>query len=228
MILSFFENLLDKDKSETVEKLIAHSSPRREFFLMITFSMMMATFGLLMNNIPALIGSMLVSPTLYPALSISMGLTMRDLKLTFRSIMTLVKASLLGVLVSLLITVFYVTYFGTYNILEVEPVISKVTAAHLMIAVVAGLAASFSLVKSRLNDSLPGTAIAVSLIPPLAGTGIGIAEKKWELVLGTLSMFGINILGIVVSGTIVFILMNFYLKRNVAASALKEEDQENR
>jgi uncharacterized membrane protein len=56
---------------------------------------------------------------------------------------------------------------------------------------------------------LPGVAIAISLVPPLANVGILIALHRWQLATGSLLLFVTNYLAIVLTGTFMFALMGF-------------------
>ncbi|HCC22362.1 TPA: hypothetical protein DEP86_03075 [Candidatus Uhrbacteria bacterium] len=52
---------------------------------MITLSVIMATFGLLVGSASIIIGSMLIAPLLSPILGFSMGIVMADRALISRS-----------------------------------------------------------------------------------------------------------------------------------------------
>jgi uncharacterized membrane protein len=79
------------------------------------------------------------------------------------------------------------------------------TAPHLldlMAALMTGLAGAFALARKDVSDTLPGVAIAVSLVPPLANAGILFAA-------------GTNYVAILLTGALVFAVMGF---RQVALS----------
>jgi uncharacterized membrane protein len=52
------------------------------------------------------------------------------------------------------------------------------------VALAAGFAGAYSLVNPKINAALAGVAIAVSLVPPLAATGICLALARYDLALG--------------------------------------------
>jgi uncharacterized membrane protein len=97
---------------------------------------------------------------------------------------------------------------------------------YMCVAIVAGLAASFASVKPQLGETLPGIAISVAIIPPLAVIGIGLAKLSWPVISGSLLLFIINIIGIIFASMITFSMMNFYVKRKMIRKAIKEEEQE--
>ena len=222
MFLSVFNNLSEKDKSNAVENLIENSTPSKDFFLMIILSILMATFGLLINSSAVIIGSMLIAPMLYPVLSLALGITLSDPKLIYRSFYTVIKSLVFGISGAAIIAVFFSN--NEYDITNEIVARIQPSLAYAGIAVIAGLAASFAVVKPKISDSFPGIAISVALIPPLAVTGIGIARFDWGIISGSFVLFLINIAGIVFSSMIVFSLMNLYLKRKVAETTIAKED----
>jgi uncharacterized hydrophobic protein (TIGR00271 family) len=149
---------------------------------------------------------------------------MSDFKLISRSSYTLIKYVAFGVFASALVTMFF----------SASPEVSasqdllmniKPSLIYAIIAVVAGIAASFSLVNPRLNDMLPGVAISVALIPPLAATGIGIARFNWSIISNSFVLFVVNFVGIISASMMVFSLMNLYVKRKVAQLEIIKEDK---
>jgi uncharacterized hydrophobic protein (TIGR00271 family) len=223
MALVLFNNLTSKDKNDAVERLISASSPRQDYFLMIVLSVLTATFGLHLNNSAIIIGSMLIAPMLYSILSLSLGITMSDYKLISRSTLTLAKSIGYGIGSAIVATWLFSSQFQTLTpeiLSRAEPSLTIV-----MVAIIAGLAGSFALVKPQLNETLPGIAISVALIPPLAVIGIGIAEFNWQLVHGSLLLFIVNTIGVIFASMITFSLMNFYVKREKAQEVIKKEDK---
>jgi uncharacterized hydrophobic protein (TIGR00271 family) len=225
MSISLFDNLSEEDKSQAVERLISNSTPSTDFFLMVILSVLMATFGLLLNSSAVVIGSMLVAPILFPILSLGLGITMSDKLLISRSLSTILKSMLIGIISAMLATLFFASK-NSAVISEEIMARTEPSLAYAVIAIIAGFAASFALVKPRLNETLPGIAISVALIPSLAVVGIGIALLRWDIISSSLMLFTVNAFGIIFISTINFSLMNFYVKRKVADKVIKQEAQE--
>lgn len=221
-----FENVLEKDKNRTIELLIDHSSPRQEFFLMVILAVSMAAFGLLLNSTIVLIGSMLIAPMLYSVLSISLGLVLSDELLIIRSIRAIVKSVILSIFASFLIGAFFPIH--PKILLEISQTIANQNLLFMsaIVASIAGFAATYSLVKPRLNEALPGVAISTSLIPPLAAIGIGFSTFNWKVVSGALLLFIINVVGITLSSLIVFSILDFYTKKKIVERAVIKDEKE--
>ncbi len=224
MPLTIFHNLTEHNKSIAVRDLIAHSSPRQDFFLMIILSILMASLGVLIDNITVVIGSMLIAPILYPIMSLALGVVLSDKKVISRSFLTVAKSIIIGLIAAALVTVFTdpLTDINSQTIIqEMRP-----SLAYVAIAILAGLAASFAVTKPQMNATLPGIAISVALIPPLVVTGIGIARLEWTTVVNASTLLLINIVGIIFAGVIIFSLMNLYIKREIVEKAIKKDEKE--
>ncbi len=97
MPTTLFTSMSEKNKNDAIRKLIDESTPHDHFFVMTVLSVLMATFGLLINSITVIIGSMLIAPLLSPMLGISLGVVMADGKLMYRSLWTIAKAVALAI-----------------------------------------------------------------------------------------------------------------------------------
>lgn len=220
--ISHFRVISEEDKTRAIKKLVADSTPSFDFFFMAALSILMATFGMLLNSAAIVIGSMLIAPLLHPVLSLTLGISLSDYRLIGRSLYTLLKSIVIGVSGAVVATLF----FSQGNYLTSE-VIAR-TEPHLLffvVAIVSGIAVSYALVKPELSETLPGVAVSVALMPPLSVVGIGIAKVDWDVVAGASVLFLINVIGIVFASMISFSLMNVSGKQKVAENAIKKEDQ---
>jgi len=222
MPIVIFNNFTNRDKVNAVDRLISGGTPSQDFFFMVVLSILTATFGLLLNNSAIIIGSMLIAPILYPILSLSLGITMSDPLLISRSFWTLMKSYALSITAANIATLMFSSELSRVTeeiVLRAHP-----SLASVVVAIIVGFAASFALVKPQLNETLPGIAISVSLIPPMAVTGIGIARFDWALVSGSFLLFLVNIIGVIFASMITFSLMNFYGQRKDVDETIKKED----
>lgn len=213
----------ESDKSQAVKRLIEASTPDFDFFFLVILSVLMATFGMLENSAAVVIGSMLIAPVLFPILSLSASVVMSDYTLIQRAGMTLLKALILGVAAATVATLF----LGSGQELTSEVLMrTQPTLVSIAIAIVAGFAVAYTMVKPTLNETFPGIAVAVALIPPLAAIGVGLASFNWSVVAGASVFLLVNVIGIVFASMLVFSLMNLYVKREVAARAADKADKE--
>ncbi|MFT5280912.1 MAG: putative hydrophobic protein (TIGR00271 family) [Flavobacteriaceae bacterium] len=222
---TLFHSVTKEDKKTAIEKLVSDSTPSSDFFAMMICSVLIATLGLLTDSVAIVIGSMLIAPLLYPVLSIGMGIVMADHALIVRSVKTLLKASVFAIVAGALLTLLFSNfYLGVTGELQARTLASLPSIA---IAIIAGFAASLAFVKPKLNEMLPGVAIAIALVPPLATIGVGLARLNFSLVTGALLLFVVNVVGIVLASMVVFSLMNFYPEKKETDKIIKEADAEN-
>ena len=63
------------------------------------------------------------------------------------------------------------------------------TIVDLVAAAATGLAGAFAVARRDIGDILPGVAIAISLVPPLAVVGVTAVDGDWDGALGALLLF---------------------------------------
>ncbi|MAZ56712.1 hypothetical protein CL653_02895 [bacterium] len=224
IFLARFQAIDDKDKAAVVRKLMRNSTPDFTFFYITSLAVLMATFGLLLNSAAIVIGSMLIAPVLYPILGIALGLVMSNSNIIGRSFITLVKSFALAVGLSALATVF----FAEEGVLVTSEVLLRTepNLIHFMVAAVAGSAVAYILGRSEWSETLPGIAISVALLPPLAAIGVGIAALDLNVITGATVMLLVNLAGILFAAMITFSMMNLHDKIRIAESTIKQADKQ--
>ncbi|MFT7328331.1 MAG: putative hydrophobic protein (TIGR00271 family) [Crocinitomicaceae bacterium] len=227
---SLFADIDEKNKTEAINSLIKDSTAKPSFFFLVIMSVLMSSFGLLINNPSVIIGSMLIAPILSPILSMALGITLGDNKLISRSIITLSRSLVYSIGLSALTTWLLWSVIGGQELKGVlnPEILSRIepNIVYLFIAIVAGLATAYARVKPELNEALPGIAIAVALVPPIATIGIGIAFLRLDIISGALSLFILNAIGIIVAAMFMFSVMNIYSKKKVVQKSIKEVEKE--
>jgi uncharacterized membrane protein len=75
----------------------------------------------------------------------------------------------------------------------------------LLAALATGVVGAFALVRSDVSDTLPGVAIAISLVPPLAVVGLTLESGASGEAKGALLLFATNVAAIIATGTVVLL-----------------------
>ena len=165
----FLEQPVSLQELDTL--MVSASIPSVGYFMMLILSTIIATFGLISNSAPAIIGAMIIAPLMAPVISFSYSIDNSNWKLARRSLLTIITGSVLVVALA-----FLCTWVLGLRITESE-ILNRTapTLLDLGIAMAAGAAAAFSYTRKSILNSIAGVAIAVALLPPLAVTGIGIA-----------------------------------------------------
>lgn len=221
-VFARFRAISEDDKAAVVRKLMESSTPDFDFFYLVGLSILMATLGLLLDSVAIVIGSMLIAPLLYPILGLALGITMSNYEVFQRSSITLFKSFGAGLVLAAVVTLL----FGQGDVSSSFEIMNRteVGILHFLIALVAGAAVSFTLGQSEWSETLPGIAISVALIPPLAVVGIGIAVLDLTIVAGSLVLLLVNVCGIIFAAMVTFSLMNLYEKQHIAESTIKREE----
>ena len=224
-VFARFRALPDKDKAALVRKLVENGTPDFDYFYLIGLSTLMATLGLLLNSSSIVIGSMLIAPLMYPILGVALGLVMmgQNINLLQRALQTLTKSLAVGLGLSVLAAFF----FGDEALYQTAEVMARTVPSHLhlLVALVAGAAVAYMLARPEWGDALPGVAIAVALVPPLAAVGVGIASASAVIIKGASMILLLNLFGIIAVAVVIFLLMNLGEKESIAESAIKKEDK---
>lgn len=224
-VFARFRAVPEKDKASLIRKLVENGTPDFDYFYLIGLSTLMATLGLLMNSGSIVIGSMLIAPLMYPILGVALGLVMmgEDIGLLERALNTLTKSLAVG----LLLSVVAAFLFGDADMYESAEVLARTAPSylHLLVALVAGAAVAYMLAKPEWGDALPGVAIAVALVPPLATVGIGIAAGSAFIIKGAAMILLLNLFGIITVAVLIFLLMNLSEQESIAKSTVKREDE---
>ena len=171
------------------------------FFAMVFFSSVVASVGILRNNVVYIIGAMVIAPLLGPNVALSLATTLGDIGLSRRAL----RAIGFGILTALLSSVVIGMFF------EVSPEIpellsrTEVGLGDIVLALVAGSAAALSFT-SDLYSALIGVMVAVALLPPLVSLGMLTASGQWELALGSLYIFLIILICVNLAGVLTFLI----------------------
>jgi uncharacterized hydrophobic protein (TIGR00271 family) len=173
------------------------------FWLLLALATGIATAGVMSDSTATVIGAMIISPLAIPIQGVAAAIAFGEVPALGRSTATLVAAIAAAVGLAA----------GLALILpELKPLAdnSQVTARvsptliDLVAAALTGLAGSFAISRRDVADILPGVAIAISLVPPLAVVGVTAVAGDWSGALGALLLFLANMLAIIVMGVAVF------------------------
>lgn len=222
-LLAQFRIASDKEKTVSVAKLVKASTGDFDFYLFALLGVGMASLGLVLNSPEVILGGMLVAPILYPLLSLSLGVVLYDFVLALRSLRTLLVSSVMSVAIAFAVTVLLdptSVSFSTQILSRAQP-----SALYFVVACISGFAASYALVHANINETLPAVAISVSLVPPLAVVGIGLAALQWAVALAALVLFLLNISGVIFASMVAFSFMDLHSVHKVAESAIHQEEK---
>jgi uncharacterized hydrophobic protein (TIGR00271 family) len=193
------------------------------YWAVLVLSGAIAALGLAMNSSAVVIGAMLVAPLLAPVMGLAMALAVGDGRLAIQTGAVVVGSTAAVIATGALVTVILPFHSITLEI----SARTRPSTLDLAVAVFSGLVAALVTVtrRSRLSAAIPGVAIAVALIPPLAVAGYGVgAGFNWRLIQGSMLLYGANLAGIVLSGMAVFLVVGMQREPVVAAARTWHEE----
>lgn len=221
----------DEDKPAIYIQVFRNSEiADMNYWLEVTFAIGIATLGLIINSPAVVIGAMLISPLMGPIFALGMGIALGDFYLGFRSLLSVVLSIFGSIALAALITWPLPFHSPTSEILSrVQP-----TLLDLAIAILSGLAGAIVVCRGGSGGgvtALPGVAVAVALMPPLAVVGFGIGIGwDWTIVRGGGLLFLTNLVAIVLSSVLVFfsIRMDAWPVRRKISAWLEEQEPDDR
>ena len=204
-IAAITPNLTEAEKVEVYRESRRSARTSRDFITMIALSTIIATLGLTLNAPAVIIGAMLIAPLMGAIIAMGLGVVQGDARLLKLGMRT----TFWGVLTTLGVS-FVMETLIPYN--ELTPEMLARSAPNLLdlgVALAAGAAGAYALARKHVSSSLPGVAVAVALIPPLATAGMALALRSWQVALGAGLLFLTNLVGIVAMSSWIFLSMGF-------------------
>lgn len=171
------------------------------YAVMIFFSALVASIGLLRNNVVFIIGAMVIAPMLGPNLALSFATTLSDANLIRKAF----KAIVIGTLTAVVPAVVIGIVFGVDTSIPELIYRTEVSLGDVVVALIAGSAAVLSLTSGQFR-ALIGVMVAVALLPPLVTLGMLAGAGNWELALGSLLLFLVNLICVNLAGVLTFLV----------------------
>lgn len=172
------------------------------FWMLLVLSSIIASAGVVADSTAAVIGAMIVAPLLGPIQGTMLATVLGDRANLVRSFVLVLAGSAaaiaVGYLVGLLVTGDVVAATNSQVAGRVSP-----RLIDLLAALGTGVVGSVALVRRDISDTLPGVAIAISLVPPLTVVGLTLEAGAWVESLGALLLFVTNVVAIIATGIIV-------------------------
>jgi uncharacterized hydrophobic protein (TIGR00271 family) len=181
----------------------------KRFAALIVLSTMIAAFGLISGSAAVVIGAMLVAPLMTPMLALAASLIYTETKRFVGSVLMIILGTATAVFVAWLVASISVSSLTAGDLQDEILVRTSPSLLDLGIAVAAGLAAGYVLTHKGSGSSLPGVAIAVALVPPLATAGITLRLGDGGLATGAMLLYVTNLIAIVLSAAVVMMLSGF-------------------
>jgi uncharacterized hydrophobic protein (TIGR00271 family) len=176
-----------------------------DYYVMLSLSVLIASFGLLLDSAAVVIGAMIVAPLMQPIIGLGLGIAMGHLRLTELSLRTSGKGIALALVLAICVG-WLLRGDGVTGQLDAR---GQPGVLDLLVALASGAAGAYASCRKGVAESVAGVAIAVALVPPLATAGIGLAMGQWPLAAGASLLFVTNFVAIGTASSLMFLWMGF-------------------
>ena len=205
-------------RREVLGSLFFPRSERREgltrFAVLLTLSVVIASYGILSDSSAVVIGAMLIAPLMTPILGMAAALVMGWWR-RFALVGIQVAAATGGVVALSLFTSILIPDDAITILPNELTARTSPTLLDLGIALAAGAAGAYVLIHRAELAALPGVAVSVALVPPLVVVGLSLELGEGDMAKGALWLYLTNQAGIVLAAMVVFILNGFIPERQM-------------
>ncbi len=171
------------------------------YLVMVAASTIVASVGLLRDDVAVIIGAMVIAPLLGPNVALALSAALADLDLAKRALVTLLAAGSVALAVSM----------GTGFFVDVDPTVAAIADrtrpgnSDLVLAMAAGVAGTLAFT-SGFPQAVIGVMVAVALLPPLVIFGLLMGSGNGALAAGAFLLFGFNVISVNLAGVATFLV----------------------
>lgn len=182
-----------------------HDSESFSYWFQLLLAMGIATLGLVLGSTGVVIGAMLVAPLMGPIVQTGMGLAVGSAVLVVRAALR-TALSIVGVVLGAAAITLTLPYHEVNAEIAAR---TSPTALDLLLAAFCALVAAFTTLRqgSDTASAAAGTAIGISLVPPLCVVGWGLGTQHWHMAAGASLLFTANFCAIVLVAALLFALL---------------------
>lgn len=195
--------------AELARKVYTESRITWAYLAFLVIATQLAGIGVLQNSPILIVGAMVLGPEFGAVAAICFGL----LRGRWHLIVSSVKTLMVGFTVAIAVTfacALVLAWLGwiteaNLHINEEVKFIVKPDRWSFMVALLAGAAGVLSVTAGK-SSALVGVFISVTTVPAAGYTAVALALRDWSEVSGSVTQLALNILGMVIAGTVTLVL----------------------
>ncbi|MCM2390053.1 DUF389 domain-containing protein [Streptomyces albipurpureus] len=191
------------------------------YLAFLSLATMIAACGVVLDNAILIVGAMAVGPEFGPLAGFCTALVRRAPRLAWRAFWALI----VGFAVAIVITVGFshvMAWLGQFDAAKLEAdrpntaFIYQPDTFSLVVALLAGVAGTLSLTSAK-SGALVGVAISVTTVPAAANAAVAFSFQEYRQAWGSTEQLLLNLLGIVVAGTLTLLIQKALWSRRISA-----------
>ena len=180
------------------------------FWTMLVLSAIVASAGVITDSTATVIGAMIIAPLSTPIMGIALGIALgrRNGSVVYVTL-GVTTVVVIGIVFSLVVP-------QDIDLLSDSQIASRTSPGlvDLVAAIATGFAGAIALCRRDVAAVLPGVAIAISLVPPLAVVGVCLGQGAPGLAAGAFLLFFSNLLAMVAAGLLTFVALDPLAERH--------------
>ena len=149
------------------------------FWALLILASIIAAAGVVGDSTATVIGAMIVAPLMTPILGTMLGVVLGDRSNLVRSILFVLGGAAAAIAIGYLLGMFVTDPVTAATNAQVAARVNP-KLIDLVAALATGVVGSVALVRRDISDTLPGVAIAISLVPPLSVVGLTLESGAEE------------------------------------------------
>lgn len=189
-----------RSREELYQEIEAGARANATFFWLVIFSTVVATIGLLEDNVAVVIGAMVIAPLLGPNIALAFGAALGDKVLITRALQTNLSGLGLALILAYGIGLLWPADLSSRELMAR----TDVGVAGIVLALVSGAAGVLSLT-TGVSSALVGVMVAVALLPPTATVGLMLANGYYKQALGAALLLAVNIVSVNLAAKLVLL-----------------------
>jgi uncharacterized hydrophobic protein (TIGR00271 family) len=201
------------DYDQLAAKLYFHGADTKDahvrFAVQLVLSAIIATGGVIGDSTATVIGAMIIAPLMTPIMATAFAVVAGDPQGLVRSVALVVGGAAIVVAIGWLLG--HLVVPESLDASVNSQVASRIQPrlVDLIVALATGAVGAFALSRENVSDTLPGVAIAISLVPPLSVVGLTLAAGDTADAGGALLLFVTNVTAILVAGGLMLAVMGY-------------------
>ena len=202
--LEVSEELSSRVSVEEIESSIKEGMDLNlDYYFFIIIAAFIAGSGLILNSPAIIIGAMIISPLMGPILGVSYGIISKNYHLVNKGIFGQLVSIFIAIGAGILLASLAFLIYGSPSLTHEMMTRNFPTIFDLIVSISAGLAVGFA-ITGKLQSSLVGIAIAVSLMPPAVNIGVSLIYGNILLSFGSFVLLLSNVLAINFMAILIF------------------------
>ena len=198
------------------------------FVTFLTIATLLAGIGVVTDSSVTVVGAMVLGPEFGPLAAIAVGLVRHQRGLSRRGVLALVVGFPVAMIITALATwIAAATGLASGQLVEHSSqteFIYKPGVLSLIVALLAGTAGMLSLT-SRNSAALVGVFISVTTVPAAGYVAVAGVLGEWSQVLGSAVQLVVNLLGIVLSASVLLLIRQRVQRRRPAVPARTDRNR---